>query len=143
MKFSKITAALLAATLGFSTVAGAQPHQPRGDAPGPQRQQTGPQGPSHQPAGPRAVPQQPARGPAMQAPGRPVPPVARGAGPERQFHKGQRLPREWRNRQYVVDNWRAHGLTPPPRGHQWVQVGADFVLIAVGTGIITSLILSH
>ena len=60
-----------------------------------------------------------------------------------QFHRGGHIPREYRSHQYVVDNWRDHHLSPPPRGHQWVQVGADYALIAIATGVIAQLVLSH
>jgi Ni/Co efflux regulator RcnB len=62
-------------------------------------------------------------------------------GPE--FRRGAYLPREYRNRQYVVVNYRAHRLAPPPRGQQWVQVGSDYVLVAIATGIIASIILAR
>jgi Ni/Co efflux regulator RcnB len=38
-------------------------------------------------------------------------------------------------------DYRAYNLSPPPRGHQWVQVGADCVLIA--TGLIANIILNY
>lgn len=61
-----------------------------------------------------------------------------GYGPDHNLHRGERLPSRYRTHQYVVDNWRAHHLTPPPRGHRWVQVGADYVLVAAATGLIVS-----
>lgn len=67
----------------------------------------------------------------------------RGAGPERSFHRGGRLPPEYRNRQYVVENWRDHRLSAPPRGYHWVQVGGDYVLVAIATGIILQLLLNN
>ena len=60
-----------------------------------------------------------------------------------EFHRGGRLPNEYRNRQYVVNDWRGHHLSAPPRGYQWVQVGPDYVLTAVATGIIANLILNR
>ena len=62
-------------------------------------------------------------------------------GPE--WHRGGRMPAQYRERQYVVDNWRAHHLSAPPRGYHWVQVGNDYVLAAVATGIIAQLILGN
>ena len=50
------------------------------------------------------------------------------------------LPVELRQRYYVVSNWHAHRLSAPPRGYHWVQVGSDYVLAAVATGIIAHLI---
>lgn len=65
----------------------------------------------------------------------------RGAGPDHDFHRGGRLPPEYRSRQYVVDDWRAHRLQQPPRGYHWVQTGGDYVLVAIATGVILQLIL--
>lgn len=67
----------------------------------------------------------------------------RGAGPDHNFHEGGRLPNEYRNRQYVVEDWRGHHLNPPPRGYQWVQTGGDYVLVAIATGIIAQILLSQ
>ena len=61
-------------------------------------------------------------------------------GPE--FERGHRIPDEFRRKVYVVD-YREHHLSPPPRGHQWVQVGADYALIAIATGVIANVILNH
>jgi Ni/Co efflux regulator RcnB len=60
-----------------------------------------------------------------------------------EFKHGEHIPRELRNHQYVVTDYRAHHLNPPPRGHQWVQVGSDYVLIAIVTGVIANIILGH
>lgn len=60
-----------------------------------------------------------------------------------EFRRGHYIPREYRNRQYVVVNHHQHRLHAPPRGHQWVQVGSDYVLIAIATGLIANLILNH
>ncbi|HKB55562.1 MAG TPA: RcnB family protein [Ramlibacter sp.] len=68
---------------------------------------------------------------------------ARGAGPDHGWHRGDRLPPEYRHRNYVVDDWRGHHLNAPPRGYHWVQVGGDYVLVAVATGIIMQLLLNH
>jgi Ni/Co efflux regulator RcnB len=67
----------------------------------------------------------------------------RGAGPEHNFYRGGRLPAQYRSRQYVVDDWRGHHLSAPPRGYQWVQTGADYVLVAIATGIIAQLLLNN
>ena len=66
-----------------------------------------------------------------------------GAGPDHNFRKGQRLPDRYRNRQYVVENWREHRLRQPPRGYHWVQTGGDYVLAAIATGLIADLIINH
>jgi Ni/Co efflux regulator RcnB len=67
----------------------------------------------------------------------------RGAGPDHQYHRGDRLPAEYRNRSYVVDDWRGHHLSAPPRGYHWVQTGSDYVLVAIATGVILQLLLNN
>ncbi len=67
----------------------------------------------------------------------------RGAGPDHQFYRGGRLPVQYRTHQYVVDDWRGHHLTAPPRGYHWVQTGGDYVLVAIATGIILQLLLNN
>lgn len=60
-----------------------------------------------------------------------------------QFKRGGYIPREFRNHQYRVVNYQAYRLSAPPRGHQWVQVGADYVLIALATGLIAHIVLNY
>jgi Ni/Co efflux regulator RcnB len=67
----------------------------------------------------------------------------RGAGPNHNYYRGGRLPAEYRNRQYVVDDWRGHQLSAPPRGYHWVQTGGDYVLIAIASGIIAQILLGR
>jgi Ni/Co efflux regulator RcnB len=62
-------------------------------------------------------------------------------GPE--WRRGGHIPPEYRSRQYVVNDWRSHHLHAPPRGYEWVQVGGDYVLVAVATGIIAQLLLNQ
>ena len=66
----------------------------------------------------------------------------RGAGPNHNFYRGDRLPAEYRHRQYVVNDWRVHRLSAPPRGYQWVQTGGDYALVAVNSGIILQVFLN-
>jgi Ni/Co efflux regulator RcnB len=66
-----------------------------------------------------------------------------GAGPDRNFHRGERLPDRYRHNQYVVNDWRGHRLRQPPRGYHWVQTGSDYVLAAIATGVIADLIINH
>jgi len=67
----------------------------------------------------------------------------RGVGPNHEYYPGDRLPAEYRHRNYVVDDWRSHHLSPPPRGYHWVQDGADYVLVAIATGIIAQILLGR
>jgi Ni/Co efflux regulator RcnB len=68
----------------------------------------------------------------------------RGAGPDHDWYRGSYVPREYRGRNYVVDDWRAHHLYAPPAGYHWVQApGGDYVLAAIATGLIASILLNH
>jgi Ni/Co efflux regulator RcnB len=67
----------------------------------------------------------------------------RGVGPNHAWYRGDRMPYEYRTRHYVVDDWRSHHLYAPPRGYQWVQSGGDYLLVAVATGIIASILLNQ
>lgn len=67
----------------------------------------------------------------------------RGAGPQRNIYRGAPLPVYYRTQHYVVRDWHGHRLYAPPRGHHWVQVGADYVLVAIATGLIVHLMLGY
>jgi Ni/Co efflux regulator RcnB len=57
------------------------------------------------------------------------------------FHRGGYLPSQYRSHGYYVNNWNAYpGLYAPPHGHQWMQVGSDFLLVAIATGLIANLL---
>ena len=59
------------------------------------------------------------------------------------WRRGGRLPPEYRNRQYVVDDYCAYQLQPPPRGYQWIGVGGEFALAAIATGLIAQIIVNR
>ena len=67
----------------------------------------------------------------------------RGAGPDHNWHKGDRIPDSYRDRRYEVTDWRAHHLSAPPAGYHWVNVNGDFVLAAIATGVIADMLLNH
>jgi Ni/Co efflux regulator RcnB len=67
----------------------------------------------------------------------------RGAGPDQRWHRGDRLPMEYRHRSYVVDDWRGHRLSAPPRGYYWVQNGNDYLLVAIASGVIAQMLLGN
>jgi Ni/Co efflux regulator RcnB len=67
----------------------------------------------------------------------------RGVGPGQSWYRGDRLPYQYRTRHYVVDDWRGHHLYAPPRGYQWVQSGGDYLLVAIATGLIASILLNQ
>jgi Ni/Co efflux regulator RcnB len=141
MKMKKFVCAIAAASLAMSGMAFAQVNPNTGEQPG-----LGQRGGSPHGAAQRSQrPSMPAR-PAMNR-GRPVAAheergEGRGAGPDHAFYRGGRLPPEYRGRQYVVDDWRGHHLSAPPRGYQWVQTGGDYVLVAIATGLIASILLN-
>jgi Ni/Co efflux regulator RcnB len=67
----------------------------------------------------------------------------RGAAPTPSWQRGDRLPPEYRAPQYVVEDWRGHHLSAPPRGYHWVQNGGDYLLVAVTTGVILQMLMSR
>jgi Ni/Co efflux regulator RcnB len=68
---------------------------------------------------------------------------SRGAGPRHDMYRGQRISNEYRSRQYVVNDWRGHRLSAPPRGYHWVQAGGDYALVAITTGVILQVFLNN
>jgi Ni/Co efflux regulator RcnB len=121
-----VAAAILAATAATGTPVMAQgwqagpddrppghqyPQPPRGDEHGPRYEH-----PGYQPVHP------------------PGPPSGYG------WRAGERLPQEWRAPRYVIARPAAYHLHRPPRGHRWVRVGHDAVLVVSTTGIIVEII---
>ena len=54
--------------------------------------------------------------------------------------RGERLPvTYYQNRTYYVDYRQAHLRAPPP-GYRWVQVDNNYMMVALATGLIASLI---
>ena len=47
-----------------------------------------------------------------------------------EWKKGDRLPTEFRDRQYVIDDWKQYSLPAPRKGTHWVGVGAQYYLVA-------------
>lgn len=65
-----------------------------------------------------------------------------GPVPHRDWHRGERVPPDYRGPNYVVDDWRSYGLPPPPPGYNWVGVNGDYVLVAIATGVISNILLA-
>ena len=61
--------------------------------------------------------------------------------PHQDWHAGQVVPHQYRGEDYYVNDWRSRDLPPPPHGHRWMNVNGDYVLVAVATGIIASILL--
>jgi Ni/Co efflux regulator RcnB len=67
-------------------------------------------------------------------------PAYRHGGPR--WQRGQYLPREYRGGRYVVHQYGPR-MYAPPRGHHWVNVNGEFLLIAAATGLIANAILNN
>ncbi|WP_367846512.1 RcnB family protein [Rhodoferax sp. WC2427] len=138
MKKTAFVAALTAASLAISGLAFAQGNGHGGDEfqrKNQQHEQAHNRPNNNRGPGPQRMPEPHRNGPDFAQ--------ERGAGPEHNFRRGGRLPSQYRNNQYVVDNWRDHHLSAPPRGYHWVQTGGDYVLIAITTGIIAQILLGN
>lgn len=46
------------------------------------------------------------------------------------WNKGDRLPAEFRDRQYVIDKYKDYNLPAPRKGHHWVGIGADYYQVS-------------
>lgn len=139
MKSKAVICAIAAASLGFASLSFAQGYEQRGQMgrdkhPSDQRgfdARDGRHGPNGPNRGPRGFERRDARNDYYHG--------ARGP----QYYRGGHIPAQYRSRQYVVNNWRGHHLNAPRRGQQWVQVGSDYVLVAIATGVIAQLVLSR
>jgi len=125
MTLENMIAGIVIAAVGFSSTASAQMMHPPGPGPGHYPPGAGHmQGPRHD----------------LRQGYAPAPPMAY---PEyRRFDRGDRLPPQYRSSQYIVNDWRAHHLRPPPPGHYWVQNGSDYVLVAIATGLIAAVVIN-
>lgn len=47
-----------------------------------------------------------------------------------QWKKGDRLPTEFRDRQYVIDDYKQYNLPAPRKGTRWVGIGAEYYQVA-------------
>lgn len=56
------------------------------------------------------------------------------------FRKGQRFDMRRAPNYRVVDYHQYRRLSAPPRGYHWVRSGNDALLVAIGTGVIASVI---
>lgn len=130
MNFPRTSSLVLAAVMAASGMAAVAQDR------GPGRDKDQRQGQDQRQDRGRSAKAQPARSPAHAGP------QDRGAGPDHNFRKGGRLPTEYRGKQYVVDDWRSHRLSAPPRGYHWVQTGGDYVLAAIATGVIAQILLN-
>lgn len=141
MKMRKTLSLCLAAGLAVSSsLVLAQGGPPPQGGPG------GPGGPpGHQPGGPHGGP--PGHGPQKGPHGGPPPGGPGGPGNDSawqhpDWRKGDRVPQQYRDAQYRVDDYRQYRLDAPKRGHHWVGVGADFLLVN-SSGVIVQIVGGH
>jgi Ni/Co efflux regulator RcnB len=60
-----------------------------------------------------------------------------------EVRRGERLPARYQAHQHVVEDWRALRLSKPPRGHQWVDAGDSYALVAIATGRVTQVVMGR
>jgi Ni/Co efflux regulator RcnB len=68
------------------------------------------------------------------------PQAGRGWAPKSDFRQGGRVAQGDWQRGRVID-YRTNHLRAPPRGYEWREVNGQYVLAAVATGVIASIIL--
>jgi hypothetical protein len=54
--------------------------------------------------------------------------------------KGKTLPSSAKRTVIGKNDYRRYGLKTPPRGYQWVRVGSEFLMVAITTGVIFSIL---
>ncbi|HEY3815172.1 MAG TPA: RcnB family protein [Caulobacteraceae bacterium] len=59
-----------------------------------------------------------------------------------EWSKGHKIDADSWRRGQVVD-WRSHHLSAPPRGYEWREIDGNWVLAAVATGVIVSVLEAH
>ena len=57
--------------------------------------------------------------------------------PGYRWHRGERF---YGPPPVIIHHYSYHNLTPPPPGYYWVQSGNQFLMIAMATGIIASIL---
>lgn len=60
-----------------------------------------------------------------------------------QMRRGERLANQYRHNRYVVNDWRSHDLYQPQYGHQWIQAGTNYAMVAIATGIIAQVLMNR
>ncbi|HEY9216642.1 MAG TPA: RcnB family protein [Phenylobacterium sp.] len=56
---------------------------------------------------------------------------------QRRYARGQYLPAQYRSQRYVIQDYRAYRLPPPPRGYAYVRYDDDILLTGLASGLIT------
>ena len=143
MKSTAIVSAVVAATMGFSSMSFAQGFDRRGAGADQQR---------HEQRADRREARQEARRDVREA-RRDLREARRDVRDNRndrhfqarshQYYRGGYAP-QYRSHSYAVHDWNRYHLSAPPYGHQWVQTDTgDFLLVALATGLIANLLLNQ
>ncbi len=67
---------------------------------------------------------------------------ARDRGESHQWRRGQRMGyNDWNGARPV--DYRQHRLRRPPRGYEWRESNGRYVMVAIATGLIASIILNN
>jgi Ni/Co efflux regulator RcnB len=56
------------------------------------------------------------------------------------WYAGARLPAAYYAPRYVIYDYPAYRLRPPPYGYHWVRVDNDVVLAAIATGVVLQVV---
>jgi Ni/Co efflux regulator RcnB len=73
----------------------------------------------------------------------PPPPPPQRWNHARGFRPGDALPPEYRQRQFIVRDWRAHRLYAPPPGYLWVQPEPGSYLLIGNNGVIANMLVGE
>jgi Ni/Co efflux regulator RcnB len=60
--------------------------------------------------------------------------------PTFELEEGGRAPRKYIRDDYVIKDWKKHGLEQPGEDSQWVKIGSDYVLIKRSNGVIDKIV---
>ena len=53
---------------------------------------------------------------------------------------GDRVTNEYLSSRYIIGEWERTGLSRPPRGHEWIRVGDEYMLVRVRDQMIAKVI---
>jgi hypothetical protein len=71
----------------------------------------------------------------------PPPPPRSGWSHQSWYHRGGYVPRQYRGSHYIVTDYRRYRLPPPRPGYHYIRSdNGDFLLAAIATGAIISII---
>ena len=60
--------------------------------------------------------------------------------PTFELEEGGRAPRKYIRDEYVIKDWKKHGLEQPGEDSQWVKIGSDYVLIKRSNAVIGKIV---